>query len=152
MKTIFSEVPGFIKKHKIVSILLGIILVGLLWWSAVNLTPRPLGTKMEYLGKKDYGGGLFYSDYKPYSVYYYGTNAHENEIVDLFNKSADENTSEVIGDGYSGATITFGLGESESFHITYYEGTKAFNGDARGYSNIISVMDEDYPKAKKYLK
>lgn len=67
-----NRIISFAKKHKIITILAVIVIIGTAWWAWVNFSSKPLGDKMEYLGKKDYGN-VFGFDYHPYSVYYYGT-------------------------------------------------------------------------------
>lgn len=139
-----SPLVTFIKKHKATSIILVIILVGLLWWSVANLTPRPLGDRLDYLGKEDSGGGLFYMDYTPYSVYYYGTDVTPEQLVNQFK---DTSLKHPIED--NGQYIDVWLeSHGETFSFTYkkegnFKTTKKY---------ILSILDEDYPKAKQYLK
>lgn len=94
------------------------------WWSIVNVMPHPLGDKLEYLGKEDYGN-IFGFDSYPYSIYYYGTNMSEEEVKAYFGGVA-ENTGEVAGDGYSGEDLRFNSGTGDSFEITYYKKTETY--------------------------
>lgn len=144
MKKKSSRFIIFIKKHKVLAILSGTAIAILLVWSAINLTPRPLGDRLEYLGKEDGGGGLFFMDYAPYSVYYYGTDVTPEQLVNQFK---DASLKHPIED--NGQYIDVWLeSNGETFSFTYkkdsnFKTTKKY---------ILSILDEYYPKAKQHLK
>lgn len=155
MKKIFSAVSGFIKKHKTISILLGIILVGLLWWSAVNLTPKPLGDKLEYIGKEDYGN-IFGFDSRPYSVYYYGTDMNEQDIKNYFSKATYTTPSNDLGGGGGSPESRFTSLDFKSsngdFSLEFYpdgRGAEALylNKNSFKYKHLISIPDYEYNAA-----
>lgn len=84
MKPKANKPVGKKKQLIIFGSIFGIILLLFGWWAFVNLRTYPLGDKLEYLGKQDLGGGLFFSDSRPYSEYYYGTDMTAEEVVGYF--------------------------------------------------------------------
>ena len=136
--------PDFIKKHKILTVVLAILVALCAWWAWGQLTPHPLGSKMEYLGKEDYGN-IFGFDSAPNSEYYYGTDMSMGEVVQYFRG---------VEKGYSyatNATIISFTYNKESFDIAYYQdkNNTSFNTNKK---HVISLLKEDYAPAKKALK
>ena len=87
MKTHASMFIDFIKRHKVMTIITGILLVAVATWSISNVIPHPLGDKMEYLGKEDYGCWVGFCDSQPASIYYYGTDMDTRGVTEYFKKS-----------------------------------------------------------------
>jgi hypothetical protein len=85
MKKQFLKLANFAKKHKVLTTLLLLSLLLIFWWG-ISATPKPLGDKMTYLGKKDYGNWLGF-DSKPASTYYYGTDIDVNNLAAYFTKA-----------------------------------------------------------------
>jgi hypothetical protein len=76
------------KKKVWLGIIAGLMVVMLGWWAWNEFAPRPLGNKLEYLGKETYGN-IFGFDSFPTSIYYYGTDMTVDETVDYFSKALD---------------------------------------------------------------
>ncbi len=72
-----------IKQKIIVGITAFIVLIAS-WWGFMFFMLHPLGDKLEYIGKEDLGGGLFFRDAAAYSVYYYGTNMTPEQVAEYF--------------------------------------------------------------------
>ena len=76
----------FSKKQFVLFAILGIAIVLVSLWAWNQVAPRPLGDRLEYLGKEDYGS-ILGLDYSPYSVYFYGTDMEVEEVVAYFPKA-----------------------------------------------------------------
>ncbi|MDX2776569.1 hypothetical protein PV379_04355 [Streptomyces caniscabiei] len=131
-----------------------IIIALLSWWAWVNFSPKPLGDKMEYLGKKDYGN-VFGFDSKPYSVYYYGTDMDEEEVASYFHGSLSHE-GEPPESGYNGSFIAV-HGKRGDFYVRLFENTNAVSEAKRSGFNlknkrILTMTDTDYPTALESLK
>lgn len=128
---------GFSKKQIVLFAILGvaIVLVGLWTWNQV--TPRPLGDRLEYLGKEDYGN-VFGFDYFPASTYYYGTDMEREEIVRYFSQA----TYEPSHPGFIQFTTT------EGQFILLYEKDSSFTTDKKF---VISLSGSQYQRAKDSL-
>ena len=135
----------------------GVLIVVLVsWWTFFNFMPRPLGGGLEYLGKKDYGGGLFYSDSDPYAEYYYATDMDIKEIKSYFPKTEAEVSTEF------GSSISYTIEllrfktDQNSFVITYYSDAKAIVKEAKirdtNKKYVVSIAGFDYETAKATLQ
>lgn len=133
---------SFTKKHKIITVLVLVVIVSTAWLAWGNFSPKPLGDKMEYLGKEDYGNILGF-DTHPYSVYYYGTDMSEEELVGYF----DANLKHPV-DNKAGYADVYFTKSGEDFYMTY-EASSNFK-TSKKYT--ISMTDEYYNIAKKHLK
>src|SRR5919202_225124 len=83
------------RKKKISGTAIGLIAVGLIilgiaaWltpWVHLDNTPKPLGDRLEYIGKFDYGCGGFIGmcDSAPGAAYFYATDMKLEEVVGYF--------------------------------------------------------------------
>lgn len=137
-----KHIDSFIKKHKISTTVFGIIVVLLSWWTVVNFMPHPLGDKMEYLGKEDYGNVFGFDSY-PYSVYYYGTDMSEEEIAQYL--SADLRRPIEDKGAYTDVDLTK---NGEDFYLTYESSSKFTT--SKKY--VVSATNEQYSIIMKYFK
>ncbi|MDX2776570.1 hypothetical protein PV379_04360 [Streptomyces caniscabiei] len=150
-----SMFKKLIKKYPTTSIVLAALLAFLSWWAWVNFSPKPLGDKMEYLGKKDYGN-IFGFDSKPYSVYYYGTDMDEGEIGQYFKDvSSPEEVSQELGDGYSAPILSF-KSQKGNFTLVFYSNNLDAVMRNKSFTNtkkyLVSILDSDYPTALESLR
>lgn len=141
MQAKIKKTPHFSKKIKIIASIAGILATLLIgWWmytAYTNSIPHPLGNKLEYLGKKDFGGELLYHDYDSYSIYYYATDMSVEEVISYFKKSSViKQPDETKDESYFGIKTPSGE--------TIY--TSLYNKDAAWKDN------PDLPKtSKKYI-
>lgn len=120
MQLKLSQTIGFLKKHKIITIISITLIATFTLWGITNLTPHPLGTKMEYLGKEDYGCWVF-CDSQPASVYYYGTDMDPKSVIGYFKKSTEfEEPRLSQGKNYFGVQTPSG----ETIYIYHYPSAK----------------------------
>ena len=136
-----NKPTSLIKKHLISTLALGTIAILVGWYMLTNPTAYPLGDKMVYLGKKDYGNILGF-DYYPYSVYYYGTDMDEEELAGYF-KSSLEHPIEDKG-AYTDVYLTR---DGVDFFLTY----KTSSGFKTSKKHTVSITDEQYVLAKRFL-
>jgi hypothetical protein len=122
-------------------IIIVILAVGIVSWNVYDtVRPRPLGEGMVYLGKEDYGN-IFGFDSLPYSVYYYGTDMDEAAMSEYFTA----NYSPLEGLAYRNARFTATEGV---FAFTY--DNRATYATKKKY--VVSIVNEQYEIAKKYIK
>ncbi len=118
MKTAAKQTRKITKKQTVMIAIAGVIVVLASWWAYVSFMPHPLGDKLEYLGKEDFGGGLFFQDYRPYSEYYYGTDMTPEEVISYFKKSSVVKApSPAVGEAYFGIRAPTG----ETIYVTLYD-------------------------------
>lgn len=78
---------------------------------------KPLGDKLEYIGKTDYGCWLV-CDANPGSTYYYATDMSVEEVTKYFKKSSMiEKPSTIDGETYFGIKTP----SSETIYMYYYK-------------------------------
>lgn len=146
-----SHKPHFSRKKKIwLAVVAGLMVVVLGWWTWDQLAPRPLGDRLEYLGKEDYGNIIGF-DSRPYSVYFYETDMDANEAVEYFT-----NTSVVEKPGTSASTsFTLKAASGETFRVNFY--TKDFFEEKYNtlpkpeHNYVLSVPSFKYDIAKGSL-
>lgn len=146
MKAVHTETNRMSKKKKIYIGTTVVVVTLVVWWAFVNFAPKPLGNDLEYLGKENLGGGLLFSDHRPYSVYYYGTDMEPTELARSFHGA---NYAPLENFAIKHARFTTPTGD---FMFTYlddhdkksisYRSTKA---------HIVSLSDSDYTVAKSYI-
>lgn len=99
-----------------------IILLSLCGLFALYIYPnfifsKPLGDKLEYIGKTDYGCWVV-CDANPGSTYYYATDMSAEEITKYFKKSSMiEKPSTIDGETYFGIKTL----SSETIYMYYYK-------------------------------
>jgi hypothetical protein len=127
-------------------IIIAILIVSIGGWITYdNIRPRPLGEEMVYLGKIDSGGGIFYRDYAPYSVYYYGTDIAPEQLIEQFK---DTSLQHPIEDNGQYTDVWLESISGETFSLTY----KKDNSFKTEKKYIVSILDEDYMTARQHLK
>ena len=136
-----------VKKYDGISMLIiGVIIIATVsvgWWAWVNFSPKPLGDKMEYLGKEDFGNILGF-DTHPYSVYYYGTDMTKDEVITYFSKATlNYQTQEKANE----TLLNFTLNGKE-FFVTYYKDLNVFRSKSQ---TGISIDSFHYADAQKSL-
>lgn len=141
MKKLSSEFVRTVKRHKILSVVGALVIIFLGWWAVISLAPHPLGDKLEYLGKKDYGCWIGFCDSRPASTYYYGTDMSPEEMKNIF--SARYSPLENVA--FKNARFTTADGE---FMLTY-EPSGSFSTSKK---YVVSIVNSQYVIAKKYLK
>ena len=134
----FLSIKPSRKKKIWLGVIAGFLVVALGWWVWAEFTPRPLGDKLEYLGKENYGN-IFGFDYFPSSVYYYGTDMASEELANYFPKAMYESQS-------SRDFAQFMT--SDGPFIFLYKKDSSFTTDKK---YIISLSDSQYQHAKNSL-
>jgi len=151
-KTATSK-PKLTRKKKIwLGIIAGLVVILLGWWAWGQFAPRPLGDKLEYLGKEDYGN-IFGFDSFPSSTYYYETDMNAEETANYFTKAS-------IVEGPSGTnkwqsfTLRASNGETIYFYIypseTFLE-EKPHTSFTIEKNYVLSIPDSKYSAAKDSL-
>jgi hypothetical protein len=144
MKNLQTKLTGFVKKNKTLSVILALVIVLCLWWAYASFMPHPLGNKMEYLGKEDYGN-IFGFDSAPNSEYYYGTDMDAGEIAEYFNGTVIENGATLNG------TVEFGI-KLPSGETIYSRLTPATQSKYKTTKkSVMDIPSFKYNAAKKYL-
>lgn len=112
----------------------------------------PLGSKLEYIGKVDYGCWLV-CDSNPASTYYYATDMSVNDVIAYFKRLHLEGEVRTINE-----VADFSLTDSvnNDVSIYYYNQKQAALHDNPSLRSsqkkyIISVPDFDYQLAKSSL-
>jgi hypothetical protein len=147
----FTSKPHLSRKKKTwLTVIVGILVISLSWWAWNEFVPRPLGDKLEYLGKKDYGNLLGFDSF-PYSVYFYSTDMEASEAVEYFAKGhiIDEPSTQ------KETSFTLQTSNGETFRVSFY--TKDAFEDK--YSNlpkpkndyVLSIPSFKYNVAKDSL-
>lgn len=148
MKTRSSTFIDFIKKHKILTIISAILLVVIATWNIDNLTPHPLGDRMEYLGKEDYGC-IWICDAEPSSIYYYGTDMDTKEIIQYFKFAKIDFVNQE-----SDATTLSLTKDNKKIYISLYEdktNIQGFNTQHTMKKNVLRFRADYYELLKKSL-
>ena len=140
MKTLQAKFVDFVKKHKIMSIVLTLIIALCLWWAWGQFAPHPLGNRMEYLGKEDYGN-IFGFDSAPNSIYYYGTDMEPKDMEKYFTATY----SPLEGLAFKNSRFTV---DNKEFVFTY-ESSSSFSTSKK---YVVSISYSQYNIAKNYLK
>jgi hypothetical protein len=153
--------------HKLKTIHIIILTIGVLllilagYWAWNNFSPKPLGSKLEYIGKEDYGCIILFCDSGPSSTYYYATDMSLEEVKKYFGKaSASEpnmqgTNSRKNNKGIILWSINFKLNQSQSFLVDYYKDGKYVASDRNlqtiSKEHLISIDAKDYLTIKSSL-
>ena len=153
MKTPTKKPPRISKKQKILIVATGVVVVLFGWWAWGNFSPKPLGDRLEYLGKRDYG--CWFCDSKPYSRYYYGTDVDKEELKTFFHNVHFETSYNVLTTPeYRAEDMAFTI-KNDDLIITFYDNKQATIKSAHLYSsnrkNLISITNSDYELLKSAL-
>ena|SRR5260370_32679175 len=164
--SIFARLTGFVRKHKIVTALLCIVLAFTLFFTVKGWieTPTDLGPKLEYIGKEDFGCApfplVFVCPGPFYSAYYFATNMSEEELAGYFTK-AKLNELSRGGGGVDYAAddiylkVNFQTNRNPYFHFYFYYKIQAVLANSRlkstGKLHIVSITNSDYKLAKESL-
>ncbi|HEU5122332.1 MAG TPA: hypothetical protein VFT59_05820 [Candidatus Saccharimonadales bacterium] len=133
------------KRFYLVLIAIVVALIG--WWGWLQVMPRPLGDKLEYIGKEDYGSWLPLSSARPASVYYYATDMSKEEVREYFRGAkVDEPITPQGGD-----FLIWAERNNNNFIIRYHTDKTMLNKYAHGRKAVVSVRSEDYNLAKESL-
>lgn len=124
-----------------------VLLVG--WWGWWQFGPKPLGDKLEYIGKFD-GGCIWICDSEPYTDYYYATDMTPQEVVDYFKGANLLNYDELTewqGSKNSTATFTFST-RGKEITITYYNNSQeqvdSFQLRPTNKGRAVEIRSTDY--------
>jgi hypothetical protein len=139
LSTRFKKLQTF---HKVL-IVLALVIVGVGGWVAFDNRLRPLGHEMMYLGKEDYGGGLFYMDYAPTSIFYYETDITPPDLPSYF-KATLKHPIEDSGD-YIDVSLTGSRGD---FIVSYRKSSPLFQHKKK---YLTTLTQESYQIATRYL-
>jgi len=147
---------------KIIGLILGLIIVGaagFFVYYIIAASPKPLGNKLEYIGKDSYGCWLV-CDSNPSSVYYYATDMNAEEVVKYFKKAQIDNPEDIIQDKDAPISFTFSLSlpdTQRSLYIFYYNQGREyvrdsnFNLKVSSKRHLITIDSDDYTFAKDLL-
>jgi hypothetical protein len=125
--------------HKVL-IIIAVLIVGIGGWIAYDNRPRPLGDGMVYLGR-DGISGLSYGDHGPYATYYYETDMDEVAMKDYFTANSPDSEGLAFKNAY--------FSSHEGDFMFFYENDTVY---AKKKKYIVSIGDEQYEIARKYLK
>jgi len=129
----------------------GIIITLFGWWGYVNLMPHPLGDKLEYIGKSDYGC-LLICDADPGSTYYYGTGMSPEEVVGYFRGADQPHSTQEMSD-FELISLT-SRADHSPIYIHYYNDKHKVQGINASRSNknfILEIDANNYSRASAAL-
>ena len=154
MKTEAKKTPRFSKKQKILTAIIGVLVILVGWWGYVQIMPHPLGERLEYLGRQNFGGWFIERS----SEYYYGTNMTQEELKTSFKKAHyDSSVQDIVGHSatYSSKDMLFNSNKG-GFVITYYNDANAVIESLHlpnsNKKHVISIIDSSYDIAKDALQ
>lgn len=146
-------------------LVLSTIVATLLLWAVgswvIGMMPKPLGDKLEYIGKSDYGCWYPLCDSRPASTYYYATEMKLDDVThSLFTRAKllekPHESGITTGGGYAESYwLEFETRDGKEFTIDYYPHPEnAFDSYGLAKTNkpsIISMDSKVYPIAKDSL-
>jgi hypothetical protein len=162
----------------ILVILGGIVIIALLWWSAIvfidSQKTYPLGNKLEYIGKESttchIGStpvGFDFGNCNKIVFYYYATNMNMADTIAYFRNAKPEEAggydvgttgteglvwSHVQNVAWQSQPMQFGKGEIAWFFYYYSDGQSVARALSRTTSkaHVIRINAADYPSIFKY--
>jgi hypothetical protein len=143
------------KRFLIVMSIIVALLLG--WWAWSYFGPKPLGDRLEYIGRTDSGYIPFISDSKFSASYYYATTMNPKEILSYFKKSNPDDISD-LKDNENPDLATFSLrspGVNNPIYITYYANGAQHTQNLNlphTTKHLILIHDEDYNAAKASIQ
>lgn len=146
----FLSIKPSRRKKTWLVIIAGILVIALGWWAWGQFAPRPLGDRLDYLGKTDSGNWLGFDSF-PSSTYYYETNMNADESVKYFTNAT------VVDEPGTSPSTSFVLKapSGETFRVTSYTKNvfeeKYTNLPKPQYNYVLSIDDSKYNAAKDSL-
>jgi hypothetical protein len=144
----------------VVTLLIAIWVAFYAWGSSSYSSPdvpRPLGDKLEYIGKEDSRCIGVFCDSKPSTTYYYATDMNPEEILHYFKKTTLD-YPDTMPDWQTPETILFGLRTPHTpniIYINYHNNGKVpikkFDLRDPNKQHVIDINAEDYEAAKASL-
>jgi hypothetical protein len=140
-------------------IAVGLIILGIVaWltpWVHLDNTPKPLGDKLEYVGKFDYG--CIGCDAAPGAAYFYATDMSLEEVVEYFRgaglveEAIKESYSEAKGAQYR-LNFTAKHASQRGFSLNYYDKglyiVRRYGLHSTNKKFIIEIDSRAYQNAK----
>ncbi|HYG84507.1 MAG TPA: hypothetical protein VD907_06555, partial [Verrucomicrobiae bacterium] len=124
---------------------IAVLLVGWAIW--LQIMPHPLGDKLEYVGKEDYGSWLPLSSTRPASEYFYATNLSKEEVPNYFRGARLERPIEVAGSDYR---IWLGK-DNTTILLRYYQDELILKKYSQGKKGVIGISSLKYDSLKDAL-
>ncbi|HMH70490.1 MAG TPA: hypothetical protein VK502_03745 [Candidatus Saccharimonadales bacterium] len=130
----------------IVALLLG-------WWAWSYFGPKPLGDRLEYIGRTDYGSWLPLSSSSPTGVYYYATDMSIGEVERYFKGAEMVDQPSNFSLNVQSATITESIIEfkskqsNQTFLATYINDGQAIQkkeNTRKSSKKHIFTIDDNY--------
>ena len=130
--------------------ILGIVILLIGWWAWGQFAPKPLGDRLVYIGREDYGNFPFFSDSKPGVNYRYTTGMSIHETEKYFkNASLFKPTEQDSGNLRVWLHSTK---QNKEFIIYYYDsGAASGTLGIQTKQNIVVVPGTYYNLAKESL-
>ena len=158
MEDSLLQFTRFIKKHGLLSIAIVLFVIIGGWLFFASQKTYPLGDKLEYIGKDDYGCVLM-CDSDPASTYYYATDMSVDDIAHAFKNATEDDTPQVSSTTVNNQDVqikwlSFKDTNGRSFYIDFYEDPSQlikyyhFPGN---HKYIINIGSGSYPIVKDAL-
>ncbi len=127
------------KRFYLVLGIIGVLLLG--WWAWNQFSPKPLGDKLEYVGRSDYGSWLPLSSAPPTAVYYYATDMSNESLVNYFrNATSSSSDGSALNTDYKDQYIKLKNKHSgKEFLVVYYS-----DGAATARQNKLSPITKSH--------
>lgn len=139
-----------------ISAVIVVIIGGIMIYNSTKTYPLGDPSKLEYIGKADYGCWLPICDAAPNSVYYYQTNLSVYDVVKQFKKASLDNGDDLNSNNSPDLPVTFSMKAPDGhiFYIDYYNNGKDYA--SRDHINttrqrVITVSKDQYAAAKESL-
>lgn len=124
-------------------------------WVWYDKSPKPLGSKLEYIGKDDYGCRFGFCDSKPGSNYYYATDLNIDQIAPYFKHATLQEEPTAQSDS---TTIWLHNNSLNKGFTIYYFGERKIDsatlsqlGLTQTTKHILKINASNYDMAKKSL-
>ena len=133
-------------------IAIGSLLIGALGWLLVAkpFETYPLDSKLEYIGKNEYGCYIF-CDSAPAATYYYETDMDVNEIITHFSRTTlEKNPTTIDGETEFGVKAK----SNETIYFYYYDNPENVKDEGLKKTDkrhILSLPSFKYNLAKESL-
>jgi hypothetical protein len=147
------------KKYRNSLVAIAVIIIAVIGWLFfTSQKTYPLGDKLEYVGKQDYGCWLV-CDSNPASTYYYATDMTIEDMTQVFKNASQDSapqTSSTTIDNQDVAVkwLSFKTTSGQSFYVNFYSDPSQLVSHyhfSTTHKYIISIGSESYPAAEKGL-